>query len=240
MKKVILLAGIVFISLFIILYAESSAVEKSKGSTRGLMDAFLYLFDFQIEGNANQANKSSRGNNPPNLSAGDFETLMTGQGRNTTILGSEDEFVEKVLKNGAGLSTGFSSGSYAPNLHEIYQKSVAKNVNPLIVTTIWGVEQGFSIDGFGCLPYSSYPSYESQVNCAVNTLNNGMKEFEDKKAGGEFPVGLTNDLTHRTCYYKDPFIYEYESYTPVCTQDDGNDPGRGNFVKIFKQFYGEG
>jgi len=174
---------------------------------------------------------NGNGTSPPNTSATDFTTLMTGQGRNVAILGDENAFVASVLKNGAKLATGFSSGSYAPQLHQIYQQAAAKNVNPLIIVTIWGVEAGFNLNNteFGCNPFGS--GFTSQLSCSVNTLDHWMLAFDQTQKNGS--ISLTGCPP-----FTDAFIYAYEYYTPVCHSQDGNDASRRNFVLFFKTLFG--
>ena len=171
-------------------------------------------------------------NNPPNTSSNDFDTLMAGQGRNTGILGDRASFIAAVLKNGSGLAGGFSSGQYSDQLGQIYDSAVSKNVNPLIITTIWGVEASFELNNteFGCMPFGS--GFAKQMSCSVNTINNLMAEFDDLKSKG--PVYLAGCPT-----FTDGFLYAYEYYTPVCHASDGNDASHKNFVTIFKQLYGK-
>lgn len=160
----------------------------------------------------------------PNVSAADFDSLMKGQGRNTDVLGSEDNFVETVMKNGKNNLSGKE-----PQVHQIYQTSVAKNVNPMIVLTIWGVEQTFQIGTreFGCP--TSYAGFSSQLACSVKTLDDQMKIFKQNAKNGSVIYPSSS------CAYNDEFLYAYEAYTPVCHIYDKNETSRKNFVDYYKK-----
>ena len=166
---------------------------------------------------------SSTGCGSFNKSAADFNSLMTGQGRCTNVLGGESAFVSAVIKNGG---SRFGLSAKQSELQAIYQQATAKNVNPLIVLTIWGVEAGFQDNGtqFGCKPFGS--GFSSQLSCSVNTLNNWMSYYDQQKTK---PVKLT-----ASCVYNDPFIFAYEKYTPVCVINDSNGNARKNFVTYYK------
>lgn len=175
-----------------------------------------------------------------NIDASSFELLMAGQGRNTAILGDENNFTTVVLKNGV---PGLYPATAEPYIRKIYEASVAKNVNPLIMLTIWGVEHSFIMsnqayldDAFSCPP-RTYGGFDAELSCAANSLNNLMNTYDQLKAKGTYPVPLRGD---KTCYYTDQFFYAYEAYTPVCITNDGNDAARTNFVTIYKKLYGNG
>lgn len=176
---------------------------------------------------------------PPDLSSNNFKVLMAGQGRNTMILGDEDEFVETIFANaGRRFAGGGGRAVYEPYVRELYKVSVANGINPVIVLSIWGVEQSLGIvDGyeFGCLR-EDMRGFGKQVQCSTNTLNRWMNDFDAKKAQGIFPVPFAPGWGRPGCVYEDPFVYAYEAYTPVCTLDDGNDGARTNFVIYFKEF----
>lgn len=183
------------------------------------------------------ASGSAGGSNgtPPDLNAGTFEDLVKGQGRNTAILGNEDEFVDAIFTNILSSRSIGNRAAYESNVRTLYKTAVAKNVNPLIPLVIWGVEASFEISGteFGCKPFGS--GFATQVQCSVDTLDHWMADFETKKSQGIFPVPYT---IHNTCNFEDPFIYAYEAYTPVCSMNDSNDGARTNFVILFKEFLG--
>lgn len=185
--------------------------------------------------NPNGGGNAGNDGNPPDLNATSFEELVKGQGRNTTILGDEDAFVDAVFGNILESRPVTNRTTYESYVRTIYKTSLAKNVNPLIPLVIWGVEQSFEINGreFGCKPFDT--GFATQVDCSVNTLNKWMTDFETKKASGIFPVPYT---IHNTCSFEDPFIYAYEAYTPVCSMNDSNDEARTNFVILFKEFLG--
>lgn len=169
--------------------------------------------------------------NKPNTNTTDFVTLMTGQGKCTTVLGDENSFVNTVIKN-AGSKFGLTGKeSY---IHQIYKAAIAKNINPLISITIWGVEAGWNVNGteFGCKPFGS--GFNSQLTCDINTLNNLMNEYDQKAKKGT-PVSLD---TNSNCKYTDAFIYAYERYTPVCGMNDSNGVARKNFVNYYKTLLG--
>ena len=170
---------------------------------------------------------------PPDPGASTFAELMTGQGRNTGILGDENSFVTKTIDTVARRAGTTNTNLYDPYLRDIYRLSVERNVNPLIVLTIWGVEQSFAINGreFGCKPFDN--GFDEQVRCSRKTLDDWMADFEAKQASGILPVPNIYDPS---CTYTDNFIYAYEMYTPVCWLNDGNSPARENFVIIFKEF----
>jgi hypothetical protein len=180
---------------------------------------------------------SNQSSTPQNTNTSDFDTLMKGQGRNVTILGDENSFVATVLKNGARrLPSGIES-----QLRQIYEKAAAKNVNPLIIVTIWGVESTFGTNAneqFNCPPYEvPFDGDGVGLSCTVNTLNNQMNKFEQQQNAGVFPVPLKDE---KTCYFSDEFLFAYEAFTPVCATYDNNDGARQNFVTIYKELYGNG
>jgi hypothetical protein len=181
--------------------------------------------------------ESPQSSTPQNTNTGDFDTLMKGQGRNITILGDENSFVGTVLKNGANMLPAGSEN----HLRQIYEKAAAKNVNPLIVTTIWGVESTFGTNAdeqFNCPPYEvPFDGDAIGLSCTVNSLNNHMNEFEKQQSAGVYPVPVKAE---KTCYYTDEFLYAYETFTPVCATFDNNDGSRSNFVTIYKKLYGTG
>ena len=177
---------------------------------------------------------------PPDLGASVFEELMKGQGRNTGILGNEDQFVTAVLAN-AGSRMPEGGANHEQYLRQLYETAVANNINPLIMLTIWGVEQSFAINGteFGCDPRGEGrgAGFEWQVQCSADTLNRWMNDFDEKAAQGIFPVPYDPSWSeNHGCTFEDPFVYAYEAYTPVCSMNDGNSESRENFVIIFKDF----
>lgn len=182
-----------------------------------------------------QAQASSQ---PININASDFNSLMIGQGRNTSVLGNEANFVNTVLQNGARLLDNVQNPSYYVRL--IYQVAVAKNVNPLAVLAIWGTEQGFQLKSpeFGCDPRGgNFPGFEAQLNCSVNTLINWMNYFEKNK-NSNGTLTLPSNIG-KNCVYSDPFLFAAEKYGPECTIYDANDFFRSNFVKYAKIFVGQ-
>lgn len=193
----------------------------------------------------NPRSNKSGGSTPSNPNAADFESLMTGQGRNTTVLGDENSFVQAVIKNGGNRLKNVPD--LETHLHTIYKTALQYNVNPLIVATIWGIESSFSTTiplAFGCDPnYHKYDGFDNQLVCSVRgTLDFWLRDFEEKKAKGIFPVPYvatdTNTQETKTCYYSDAFLYSYEAYTPVCTMNDDNAQARDNFVIIYKELLG--
>jgi hypothetical protein len=163
-----------------------------------------------------------------NKTATDFNTLMSGQGRCTNVLGDENAFITAVTKNSGGQ---FNFAGRQSELQAIYQKAVSEKVNPLILVTIWGVESSFgTVDGenFNCGDFHS--AFNVSLTCAVDTLNHYMTYFEQQKTK---PVAISAG-----CTYNDPFIYAYEWYTPVCHTSDGNGPSRNNFVLYYKKLFG--
>ncbi|MCL4353715.1 hypothetical protein M1615_04640 [Patescibacteria group bacterium] len=175
---------------------------------------------------------------PPSVNTTAFEQLMKGQGRNVSVLGDENNFINQVIKNGGALVA--NEKSY---LQDIYETSKAENVNPLIVLTIWGVEQTFSLDTnleFGCgahIPGYTH-GFKNQLRCTVNSLDNLMTDFKkDKGPNGTVQIQSDNG---NTCVYDDSFMYAYEMYTPVCHHYDTppNDPLRSSFMLYYKKFLG--
>lgn len=177
---------------------------------------------------------------PGNPSATDFNTLMTGQGRNIGILGDEGSFTAQAMKNGTnnGLS---DKESY---IRQIYRAALAANVNPLAVLATWGTEAGFGLNNteFGCDPPrpdgsgGGFPGFINQLLCGVNTWSHWMSHFEENKnVDGTLPLP---SKIGNTCVYSDPFLFAAEKYGPVCTIYDANDYFQSNFVKFYKQFLG--
>ncbi len=182
-----------------------------------------------------------------NINATDFEQLMRGQGRNINVLGSSaEEFVSNVINNGKNLIGSVpNSQDY---LGRIYRAALSKNINPLAILSIWGVEQGFGFPDsgfiFGCGVGLDNPprTFDSQLECSVNVVDRWMKDFEANNDSGKKSIDVvvkSGDQwipTGEKCLYDDPFIYSYEWYTPECHYDDGNIHARGNFVKFYKDF----
>lgn len=161
-----------------------------------------------------------------------FEALMTGQGRNTSVLGAtEDAFISSLTTNLRGTNLAFliSQQSY---LRQVYEAAVASHVNPASVLAIWGVEASFSLNGteFGCKPFGS--GFSAQLSCSVNTLNSWMSYFEQNNSGGS--LSITD-----SCTYADEFLYAYEKYTPVCALNDGNDSARTNYINFYDKLTGQ-
>ncbi len=176
-------------------------------------------------------------NVPVDPNAADFESLVTGQGRNTSILGDEETFIATVLKNGGAR---FQGGGYEAQLSKIYKTALAKSVNPLLIVVMWGVEQSFSHGtALGCGIYIGLPSdFDNQVECGVNTIDNWMNTFELRKGQIGLPVTIQNEDTKAICSYTDPFVYAYEWYTPDCHFADGNTNARKNFAIIMRDLLG--
>lgn len=164
-----------------------------------------------------------------NPGATDFESIVKGQGRNIQILGSEDDFIKTVLRNGSK----YSLADKEPMLRELYRQSSSSNVNPLAVLTIWGVEQGFRINGseFGCKPFGT--GFNNQMSCSIRgTINFWMNEFEKNNKNGSYTIQGT------ACTYTDAFTFMYEKYSPVCQVYDKNENARNNFYKFYKELGG--
>lgn len=190
-----------------------------------------YKFELKVKPDKNDINvtNSSFGIVYGNIGTGigdssDFETLMANQGRNVTVIGDEDAFVNRVLLNKGAINLD------EQHLRQVYRTAAAKNVNPLSVLAIWGVEASFGLNGteFGCKPFGS--GFADQLTCGVNTLNFWMSDFDQNNRGGS--ITLTGV---KTCVFTDPFTYAYEKYTPVCTINDNNDNARRNFVTYYKK-----
>lgn len=174
----------------------------------------------------------------------DFESIMKGQGQNISLFNSASQFADQAIKNVGTRFVNQSTSSFSnpndarPYLIKIYNVAVANSVNPAIVLTIWGVEDSFTFlndTEFGCKPFGS--GFDKQLDCSVvGTLSFWMNDFNKKKAQGIFPVQRTGPKG--TCNFDDPFLYAYEAYTPVCTQDDGNSASHDNFVTIYKEIMG--
>lgn len=182
--------------------------------------------------------------NPPNLDASTFEELVAGQGRNTGILGNEDEFVEAIFANTQPVrfASGGGRDAYEPYIRDLYRVAVSNNINPVIMLTIWGVEQSLGIVNgleFGCdLNNPEARGFANQVQCSADTLNTHMNDFDTKAAQG-LPVYYNPSwATNKDCDFYDAFAYAYEAYTPVCSMSHGNDEARTNFQIYFKEFLG--
>lgn len=173
---------------------------------------------------------------PTGISATDFDSLMQGHGRLNSF-GGEDNFITKVVGNGNTFRL-LDKESY---LRQIYKASRAKQLNPLIVLVIWGVEQGFGLRQpyLGCLGSGATASFDTQLNCAVNTLDRWMNHFDRIKDGSGIAsidkVDRGGRPTGEKCFYNDPFLYAYEMYTPVCHFEHGNEHARRNFVRYYNQ-----
>lgn len=177
----------------------------------------------------------------------DFYKLMVGQGRNTAVLGDENNFIKTVLANSKGK---FNVAGKEAELRQLYKAAITNNVNPLILFAMWGVESGWSTANkavFGCgVTSGTGGGFATQLACVVQNkrpgLNGLMTEFTNAqaKAGGK-PI-LHPDARYRAnCpAFTDPFIYAYELYTPVCAINDGNSNARANFVKYYKGALGAG
>lgn len=166
-------------------------------------------------------------------SASDFLSLTAGQGRNVNTLGNRATFISTIVANSNGLPLA-GKESY---LGQLYDAGTQYNVNPLILTVIWGVEQGFDPNTtypFGCLNPSD-AGFTENVTCAAGSLDKLMVDFETHNAGGSLEIPST---TGNTCIYTDAFNYAYELYTPVCHANDGNDPARTNFMTFYKKLKG--
>jgi hypothetical protein len=163
----------------------------------------------------------------------EFFNLIAGQGRNTTVLGDENQFVAAVLKNAA---PGYGLAGKEAQLRAIYKKAVAAKVNPLIMVVMWGVEQGWNINGteFGCI-HQRGSGFESQLTCRVNEVNHFMTEAEQSIAKKGLPFAHP---VAPQCTYTDPFVYAYEKGTPVCAVNDSNGNARKNFVEYYKKLLG--
>jgi hypothetical protein len=163
-------------------------------------------------------------NLPPNATATDFDTLMRGQGRNTTIMGDENTFVAQTVTKDGRLRGQENA------IRRIYQAAIARNVNPLVILTLYGEEAGFASNNntqFGCKPFGS--GFEKQLACSVATWDNWMKYFDEHKdTSGQVSLG-------GGCVYSDPFLFAAEKYGPRCVVNDNNDHFTKNFVSIFKQ-----
>ncbi len=163
----------------------------------------------------------------------EFRDLIMGQGRNMAVLGNKNSFISTIMTNSSGLPLS-GKESY---LAQIYDAGAQYNINPLILTSIWGVENGFDPTPdypFGCLsPIDK--GFTENSTCAAGSLNQLMAKFETQSIGGSLEIPST---TGNTCIYSDAFDYAYEMYTPVCHANDGNDPARANFISFYKKFKG--
>lgn len=181
----------------------------------------------------------STGSPPPG--AADFEAIVSGQGRNTSLLGDRASFIATVTKNG----TNRLKGDYSAELGQIYDAGIAKHVNPLLMVVMWGVEQSFTHGlAFGCFDGKG-TDFQSQLSCAAGTLDFWMTNFEMKKAAGPLPIVIPDESQNRNCSYTDEFVYAYEWYTPVCHADKGkeedltiNANARKNFAIIMRELLG--
>lgn len=174
----------------------------------------------------------------------DFVKLMTGQGRNVTVLGDENNFVSTIMKNTKGK---LNVAGKEAQLRQLYRAAIQNNINPVILFAMWGVETGWSTTGrsFGCGVTSGVGSgFATQLACIVKAerpgLNGLMLEFtkRQKEAGGG-PIKHPDSRYAGNCpAFTDPFIYAYELYTPVCAINDGNSNARANFVNYYKTAIG--
>lgn len=159
----------------------------------------------------------------------DFNVLMKGQGRNTNILGDENNFAKVTESNGS-----IYVGGKEEYVRTIYKAAVARNVNPLAILSIWGTETGFRLGmqnvALSC-PVREQTSFESQANCAAKTYDFWMRDFEQRNRDGVLAI-------NQKCSYDDPFIYATEKYGPTCVVYDGNDFFLKNFVIYYKKFLG--
>ena len=188
------------------------------------------------------------GSGPINTSTTDFDELMRGQGRNISLYPNASAFADAAIKNignrftNQASSTTRDANTYKPYLEELYTASVAKNVNPVIILTIWGVEESFvyNTHSFNCPPPREGwgQTYSEQLGCSIASLNNLMRDYENRAAKGENPVTIPKANGAGSCNYTDPFLYAYEMYTPVCHTSDQNDNAHTNFVIIFREILG--
>ncbi len=166
-----------------------------------------------------------------NTNAAEFGSLMIGQGRNVAILGNEDAFVAQVIKNGGS----YNLSNKEARIRQLYKVAAARNVNPLILLTTWGTEQGFGQEqrAFSC-PKQVDNSFTDQLACAVGTWDNHMTYFEkNKDANGNVPLA---SQIGNTCIYSDPFLYAAEKYGPRCVVSDANENWPSSFENFYKQF----
>lgn len=165
-----------------------------------------------------------------------FRDLIAGQGKNTAVLGDKAQFVSTILANSSGLPIS-GKDQY---LSQIYDTAIHYNVNPLLLTVIWGIESTFDTTGsvtpypFGCIVQGD-EGFDENVKCAAGSLNVWMKAFETNNVGGSLEIPSD---TGNTCIYTDAFDYAYEWYTPVCHYYDGNDPERVTFINFYAKLKG--
>lgn len=177
-----------------------------------------------------------------------YEDLFAGQGRNMRAYGYDElSFVARARKLEISLEGKLIKireiSDIDNRLRQVYSKSVAKNVNPLLVLSLWGEETAFSTTAkypLGCGVYTDDPDYfgfYNNVDCAVATLNNEMFRFEVLKEMYPLPIKLFDTRTGRqTCEYRDPVFFALEIYGPVCTADDSNDHFHVNLHMIYTAF----
>jgi len=167
-----------------------------------------------------------------------FGMLVAGQGRNVTSLGDKSSFISTVIKNGAGRADFAARRTY---LEQIYDAAVKYTVNPVLLLSMWGTENGFGTDPsnvfFGCGVYAKPPpsGFAEGVDCAADTVDYWMRDFESKFTGNPVNIPSKNG---NTCDYTDAFVYAYEWYAPLCHASDRNEPARVNFSEFYKMFMG--
>lgn len=123
-----------------------------------------------------------------------------------------------VMNTAFHLSTEY----YRPYVQQIVQKSQEKQVNPGVVISVWGKEQGFKNPdkAFGCGHFSSSDSgFSNQLECATNTMV--------KAANNQDPY-------HYDDASKPIFVRWIDRYTPL--SDPRNSADRDNFAKYLKAF----
>lgn len=171
---------------------------------------------------------------PPNPNANDFESIMTGQGRNTNVLGDRNSFISTIINKSSG---HFDVQGKQDYIGSIYDAALSKNINPLAVFVMWGVEESFQSQGteYNCPKYGN--GFNNQLKCAVETLDFWMKDFDNAKKRDDGGVVIPK-IGGGECVYYDPFVYAYEWYTPNCHAHDHNEDARPNFYSFYKTILG--
>ena len=153
-----------------------------------------------------------------------FARVLSGKLHCVDELGSdEDSFVKRVMN--ANLSSG---SDFETNIRTIYERAVAKNINPALIVLTWGGESSFGTNGgedFNCFDGTS--GFSDGLNCELNNFQKYETDFNTNQVDGIATIGVVSnedgtgpvlgaDGNQIQCRYNDPYPYNMDLYTPNC------------------------